>query len=810
VLFRRRGRPPNGSRRRLRKLRFLALLTGLALVAAVSFAYGLVSSLAGELPELEPGNERRTERLGYIYASDGKTVLAVLRGSESRVLVRSEEIAPVMKQAIVAVEDKRFWEHSGVDLRGMGRALWNDLRNKQVLEGGSTITQQFVKNQYTGKDRTISRKLKEAALSWQLEQRWSKERILTAYLNTIYFGNAAYGVEMASRVYFDKHAKELTLPEAALLAGLPANPGAYDPASDWRAARARRTTVLRLMLAQGLITWRDYERANAARLPRRRAIGLPATRGRVQHFAEYVKQQLIPYYGSGTVFGGGLKVYTSIDLELQRLAREAIDSRLTNPKGPAAALVAVRPRDGRVVAMVGGRSFRKSQFNLAVQGQRQTGSAFKPFVLAAALDQGISPQTEFTSKPTVIDLGDKLWSVENYEGADRGRIDLEEAMIHSDNTVYAQLTAQVGPGNVAATARRLGVTRPLHDYFAIGLGVEAVSPLEMARAFATLAAGGERVDGSVLGNRPRAVLRVEDGRHVDSNDPVRKQALDSNDAAILTSILRGVVREGTGKRAQLVGREEAGKTGTTENYGDAWFVGYTPQLAVAVWVGYPNRLKPMETEFEGEPVAGGTYPALIWKTFMKRALKHLGVPADPFPEPDYQDVYPYQVVNRDNHLLLDNGNCTDAREIVYFAGAEPDGEAACKPNEVDVPQVTGSRRALAEARLLSTPLTPELIWRPAEPGEELGRVTAQIPARGTLSSWSTVRIVLPRAVHGRIPRVVGLPVDRARKRLARRHLAGVVAALTDGSPAGVVVSQIPRAGRAAAPNLTVNLVVARG
>ena len=318
-------------------------------MAAVSFAYGLVTALAGELPALEPGKERRTERLGYIYASDGKTVLAVLRGSESRVIVRSEEIAPVMKQAIVAVEDRRFWEHSGVDVRGMARAFWNDIRNKQVVEGGSTITQQFVKNQYTDRGRTVSRKLKEATLAWQLEQRWSKERILTAYLNTIYFGNAAYGVEMASRVYFGKHAKDLTLPEAALLAGLPANPGAYDPAITPHAARARRTTVLRLMLAQGLISWKAYQRANETPLPRPRSIGLPASRGRVQYFAEYVKQQLIPYYGSGTVFGGGLKIYTSIDLELQRLARESIDRWLTDPKGPTAALVAVRParRPGR-------------------------------------------------------------------------------------------------------------------------------------------------------------------------------------------------------------------------------------------------------------------------------------------------------------------------------------------------------------------------------------------------------------------------------------------------------------------------------
>ncbi|MGH3060391.1 MAG: transglycosylase domain-containing protein, partial [Gaiellaceae bacterium] len=483
MLFGRRRRGAKMRPRRIRKLRFLALLAVLASVAAVSFVYGLVSAVASELPQLEPGNEQRSERLGYIYASDGKTVLAVLRGSESRILVRSDQIAPVMKQAIVAVEDRRYWEHRGVDIRGMARAVWADLRSQQIVQGGSTITQQFIKNQYTQQERTVSRKLKEAALAWQLEQRWSKDKILTAYLNTIYFGNGAYGIEMASRVYFGKRAKGLTLPEAALLAGLPANPGAFDPAQNAKTAKARRTTVLRLMLEQRLITARDHRAADEAPLPAAEDIGLPGEKGRGSYFAEYVKQQLIPYYGSGEVFGGGLKVYTSIDLELQKLARAAIDRWLPDPRGPTAALVAIDPRDGRVLAMVGGKSFQKSQFNLAVQGQRQTGSAFKPFVLTAALEQGISPATRFESEPTTIDLGDKLWSIANYEGSDLGSIDLNEATIHSDNTVYAQLTEQVGPKNVARTARRMGVTRPLDDYFAIGLGVEAVSPLEMARAF---------------------------------------------------------------------------------------------------------------------------------------------------------------------------------------------------------------------------------------------------------------------------------------------------------------------------------------
>jgi penicillin-binding protein 1A len=810
VLFGKRRRGAARRPRRIRKLRFLALLTVVFCVMTVSFAYGLVSSIASELPQLEPGKERRTERLGYIYASDGKTVLAVLRGSESRIVVGSEQISPVMKQAIVAVEDRRFWEHRGVDVQGMARAVWADIRSQDFVQGGSTITQQFVKNQYTEQERTVSRKLKEAALAWQLEQRWSKDRILTAYLNTIYFGNGAYGIEMAARVYFDKHATELTLPESALLAGLPASPGAYDPAANPEAAKVRRTTVLRLMLEQGLITAADYREANESPLPRADEIGVPGDKVRVGHFAEYVKQQLIPYYGSGQVFGGGLKVYTSIDLDLQRLAHEAIDKWLPDPKGPSAALVAIDPRDGRVLAMYGGESFRKSQFNLAVQGQRQTGSSFKPFVLATAVEQGISPSTVITSEPTVVNLGDKLWSVHNYEGSYLGPIDLQEATIHSDNSVYAQLTAQVGPENVADMAHRLGITRPLHDYFAIGLGVEAVSPLEMARAFATFANGGERVDGSVLGNVPRAVLRVEDGNRSDSNDAKPKKVIDPNETAIVNSILQRVVTEGTGTRAALEDRPVAGKTGTTENYGDAWFVGYTPQLAVAVWVGYADRLQPMETEFEGDPVAGGTLPALIWQTFAKRALAHLDEPPESFPYPSYQAVVPLQVVNRNNEVLLDNGNCREARQILYFVGSGPDSEAPCKENEVDVPDVTGLRLDDAQAQLALMPLTAEIVWRRAQPGEKLGRVTDQKPRSGTLSSWSTVRIFVPRTSNGRVPSVVGMDLGKARRKLANRRLAGLVQTYVDGGTADAVVAQFPRAGRAATRNMTVRLVVSRG
>ena len=295
---------------------------------------------------------------------------------------------------------------------------------------------------------------------------------------------------------------------------------------------------------------------------------------------------------------------------------------------------------------------------------------------------------------------------------------------------------------MADTAHSLGVTRPLDDYFAIGLGVEAVSPLEMARAFATLANNGERIDGSVLGNVPRAVLRVETGRDADANDPVEKRAVGENDAAIVNSILQRVVTEGTGQRAALDDRPVAGKTGTTENYGDAWFVGYTPQLAVAVWVGYPDRLKPMETEFEGDPVAGGTFPALIWKTFAEKALDHLDEPPESFPYPSYQSVVARQVVYRDNKILLDNGNCQERGRSSTSRAPARAPRPTCKPNEVDVPNVVGMRLDGEGPALLDAAHRRRGLAT-GEPGQRLGRVIDQRPESGTLSSWSTVRIVLP-------------------------------------------------------------------
>ena len=783
----------------------------LGAVCSVAFLFGLMTAIAGELPALDPANQQKVERNGYIYASDGKTVLAVLRGDESRVLVKSDEIAPIMKQAIVAVEDKRFWEHRGVDVRGIFRAIIQNYRTDEIAQGGSTITQQFVKNTYIKAEKTVSRKLKEATLAWQLERKWSKDRILTAYLNTVYFGNLAYGIEMAARVYFRKHASELTLPEAALLAGIPQNPSAYDPTVNPNAARLRRDAVLRLMLEQQLIRQKDFLDAIRTPLPEPEAISLPGSRGPMGYFTEYVKSQLIPVYGAGKVFGGGLRVTTTIDRRYQDLATKAIDEWLPSPDGPQASLVAIDPRDGRILAMVGGRSFSKSQFNLAVQGERQSGSSFKPFVLAAALDLGISPAQTFVSKPTTIFTGDRYWPVTNYENSYLGRVDLRTATIYSDNAVYAQLTNLVGPQRVADMAHRLGVKRDLNAYFSIGLGAEAVSPLDMARAYATFANEGARVDGAIFGDEPRAVTKVIDPlrARIDHNKPVEKQVLRPNDARAVTAILQRVITNGTGRNARLAdGRPAAGKTGTTENYGDAWFVGYTPTIAVAVWVGYPDRLVPMTWQFEGDPVAGGTYPALIWKAFVDSVAKELALPRRSFTYPRFGPQTTFRITERNGAWMRDNGRCSGVQSVFMVAARAPRRVAPCKKNEVTVPDVVGMKLTEAEATVAAAPLQTDVLARPAEPGEKLGVVVGQIPKAGARrSSYEVVKLVIPQVLEGAaVPNVVGLTLEEARTRLERRALEPVVGGTGEGE-AGVVIAQTPKPNVAATPGMEVTLTV---
>jgi len=637
--------PPLG-RPRLKRLRLLLILGGLSILALVSTAFGMMMAVASDLPQLENRTEFQRAQNSLLTDAHGD-YLATL-ADQGRIIIPTKDIAPAMQHAIIAIEDQRFYENQGVDLRGTARALWQDLSQGGAVQGGSTITQQFVKNATRAQDRrTVLEKVREAALAYHLTRKWSKEKILTEYLNSIYFGNGAYGIESASRTYFGNDvnhrgcgkperrcASELKPHEAAMLAGLVASPTGFDPVANPAAARRRRNLVLAKMLEQGYVTRPEYVRGRAERPPSSATVRPPTVQAAsksVAYFTSWVRQQVVDRYGPREALLGGLRVQTTLDLGLQRNAELAISRWLGNPAGPQASLVAIDNKTGEIRAMVGGTDYGKTPFNLATQGQRQPGSAFKPFVLATALNRGVSANSVWSSKPQVFNVpgSTEKFRVKNYDDNYSGSSTLARATTFSDNSVYAQVGIKVGTGRVARTAERMGIRTPVSKNFAISLGglKQGVTPMDLAHAYETFATGGLLVSGSLGASRDgpvgirRVTLRDDRSRVRGINKLRRTRILPRNVANETTRILESVIKVGTAKVAQLGKVRAWGKTGTTENYGDAWFVGATDKLTVAVWVGYPNGLKPMLTEYRGEPVAGGTYPAQIWHDFMVGSLQ---------------------------------------------------------------------------------------------------------------------------------------------------------------------------------------------
>jgi penicillin-binding protein 1A len=611
---RRRGRSHGRSRRRTR-----ILLGVLAVVVLVVLASG-VSAVATFRSSCDLSKLRRLEtgQNSFVYAADG-SLLGSIPAEKNRTSVPLRKVSIWMRRATVAIEDHRFYEHGGVDYEGILRAAWSDLRAGHVVQGGSTITQQLVRNLYISKERTLKRKLKETCLAIKLSQRWSKNRILSEYMNQVYYGNHAYGIEAAAQTYFSERARQLGLGQAALLAGLPQAPSVYDPFHRPATALARRDQVLRAMLRYGYISRAEYRHARADRRLHLRP-GRLYTRIKEPYFFSYVRDQLIAEYGANTVRSGGLRVYTTIDPRLQRAATRAVRNTLYLRNDPAAAVVSISPYNGAIRAMTAVTPGRKgNQFNLVAQARRQPGSTFKVFVLTAAVAEGMNPDStyytsaEFHYQP---DPNIEAWDVQTYDHTYAGSISVHSATLRSDNTVYAQLTLDVGPQKVAAMAHRLGIRSHLDVVPAMGLGADAISPLEEASAYATLAAGG-------IYSKPMAITKVVlAGGKVDTDagwgKPQRERAISDGVAYEVTQILQDNINEGTGTGAYF-GRPAAGKTGTTDNHADAWFSGYTPQLETTVWVGYPGGEIPMES-VHGIAVAGGTFPATIWQLFMRAAL----------------------------------------------------------------------------------------------------------------------------------------------------------------------------------------------
>ncbi len=653
---------------KLRKLRAALVLAGLAVLAFVSWIFGIMISYGADLPDLEDRAQFADAKNSVIYDLHG-TKLATVTNNAGRILVGSNRIAPVMKEATVAIEDKRFYEHRGVDWFGIARAVKEDLITGGSAQGASTITQQFVKNALRAQgSRTVFEKLREAALAYHLERQWPKDKILTEYLNEIYFGEGAYGIESAASTYFGwnhpgcevahKCASELYPWEAAMVAGLISSPTGYDPKTNPDAARARRNQVLQDMADQGYVSPDELTQYENTPLPKPSQIHTPTQQSLAPYFTTWLRQQLVDLYGAGEAFSGGLHITSTLDLPLEQSVQDIVDSRLAG-LGPSAAVVVLDNATGEVRAMVGGLDYKTEPFNVATEGARQPGSSFKPFTLVTALDQGISPETVFTSAPQNLpyraevkgkngkeQIVDDTFHVSNYGDEYLGSASISTATTYSDNSVYSQLGMRVGPQNIAETAKKMGVTsdlstpgakysingspfEPYNPALILGGLQTGVNPLEMAHAYETIAENGQLVSGSMAAQdgAPVGIVKVRDhnGDEVapesggsGANEVRTSQVIPASTAETAKTILHTVVENGTGVRANTGDPDEFGKTGTTENNGDAWFVGATNDVTVAIWVGFPNTVQPMTTEYNGGPVDGGTIPAELFNSIVTR------------------------------------------------------------------------------------------------------------------------------------------------------------------------------------------------
>jgi penicillin-binding protein 1A len=601
----------------------LGVIATVAVIGVLSVA-GYVLAIASTAPDLAELKPQDKGEISVVYAADGSR-LGFVQSDILRRVVPWDEMPVSLRRATVAIEDERFYKHEGVDVSAIVRAGIKNLESGETVQGGSTLTQQLVRALYI-KDpqRNFARKIREAKLASELEKEHSKTWILHSYLNSVPYGTVegrtAIGAEAAAVTFFDKHAKNLNLQESALLAGLTQAPSQYNPFRNPQAAAERRNEVLEKMLENGYITRLEYEEAASAPLHLKR--GHRYVQRREPYFFDYVQEQLIERYGVGVVRRGGLRIYTTINPKMQDVARDAINAYWGDPAGPSSAIVAIDPANGKIRAMASSGTYGERRFNLAAQGHRQPGSAFKTFVLTAAIRQGVDPDsTTYTSKPLNIDDPEYgKWEVKTFGNSYSGSVSLTRATLSSDNTVYAQLILDIGPKAVCETAKLLGITTKLDCYPAEGLGglTRGVTPLEMAGAYATLASGGVR-------HRPTGIQRVvfPDGKSESLAGGEGKRVLTDGQAAEVTRILEMNIQSGTGTSAYY-GCPSAGKTGTTDEAKDAWFVGYTPHLSTAVWVGYPDAGIAMPG------AQGGTYAAPVWHAFMQPAA---GDDCDDFPEP---------------------------------------------------------------------------------------------------------------------------------------------------------------------------------
>lgn len=595
-------------KKRIRKKPLFMLSFLLGLVAGGIIFGGMFLSFSEDFQSISTQLEDFTPSLTTrIYDLHGRLIGEFF--TERREYAQLEEIPLLLQKAFIASEDQNFYEHPGVDLFGILRALWQNLLNLRVVEGGSTITQQLSRSRFLDNRRNLERKIKETLLALLLERRYTKDELLEAYLNQIYLGHGVYGVKTAARLYFGKDLKDLNLAEMAMLAGVARSPSHFSPYVDLSAAQRQERRVLRRMLECGFITQEEYEKAMSTPIV---LSGLERRASICPYFLDYLIKELRTHFEDQQIFSGGLKVYTTLDADIQKIANEALAR-----SGYQGAILCIDPQNGYIKAMVGGRSYEESKFNRATQAYRQPGSTFKPFIYAAALDSGFTPSTVLVDEPLEFPNG---WKPQNYERIFRGPMTLREALEKSVNIIGIKLLQETGIDKVIQYAKRMGIRSTLRRDLSLALGTSEVTLLELTTAYAAFANGG-------MVPEPIAILRVEDteGRVLYEQKPVLRRALSPETAYIMARLLQSVVERGTARRA-AIGRPVAGKTGTTEDFVDAWFIGFTPDLVCGVFLGNDDR-KPL-----GPQKTGGIIAAPIFAQVMKEALKD--VPPRDFTRPE--------------------------------------------------------------------------------------------------------------------------------------------------------------------------------
>jgi 1A family penicillin-binding protein len=756
-----------------------------------------------------------------VYAADG-TALTEWHAGEDRVLVAYADLPRYLVDAVVAIEDQRFWVHPGVDLRALVRAVQADIEAGEVVQGGSTITQQYIKNALLTPEVSLDRKMQEVSLALGIEKTLSKQEIFERYINTVYFGNGAYGIGAAARRYFGKEVSALTLAESALLAGLIRRPNALDPYQYPNAALSRRQTVLDKVVELGWLPEAEADAAGLVPLELRPAGA--ADRSLYPYFTDEVRRRLLAEPALGdtpeerfeALTTGGLRIYTTLDPAAQSAAEAAVDSVIPEG-GPSAALAAVDPRTGYVLALVGGADYYDTtdpvaQFNLATLGRRQPGSAFKPFALAAALEAGIGLDAEFQGgRSAVIQTPAGRWRVENYNQLSYPNLTLLEATVFSVNVVYARLMNLLDPADVVALAHSAGITTPLEPLPSLALGTQEVTVLDMASAYATFAAGGLHID-------PILVTRIEDsdGKVIFESVPTIEKAMEPAIAEQVTAALTQVVQRGTGQQAKI-GRQLAGKTGTTEGQYDAWFVGYTPEISAAVWVGFAQGDRPLQAPYTPFTITGGTWPAQIWARFAIGALS--GIPYQDLPNADQEDLVAVSIDLSTGFLA--GPLCPRAEVATVMVSPDDAPTATCpihNPEGVELPSpgvlpdVAGRELAEAVAWLEAAGYEATAEWVGA-PGRIPGTVLVQYPAADSMvAAGAEVALTVVGPEPGTdTPDVVGLTAADARRALEAYGFVVRVVVTPEGNSGnaalhrGRVWAQSPAAGAAPAETITLRV-----